>query len=424
VIALAGILDNPMAVSTQPAAARQIRDGLAELRKLNLTRLGRSNGILLRWAVTLSTAAPTQKTTGSGQTNASTAECEAAMTGSSLGRWPLSRRAFLATSIAAGAALTACGRSTGPLKAHPTVVRPIGSLYGYNEFDLAPLVTNAIFDDFDGPSGSAVNSSLWLVETVNMGGIQVYTTGTTNVYLDGESHCVIKLNNVGGYGGAWYGGEFTSRTKFNMQYGTFATSVKCIPCHWCFSSAWWFLGCQSDGFPEIDILQIADSAVTEANYLDAFASIPNPGPTTTSGQGRGQGSPTILPQLIGAGGDHLATPTPDFTTEFHTFWMQKTPTQIVCGYDEVTCATWTEANVPKGYTWYSLTTPQYAIYSAGTDHSIGYLGPPAAAPVQTSPYSWPPADSTPTPLGPFYMYIDWFSYQPLVDGVAPLVPKY
>ena len=293
------------------------------------------------------------------------------MTGSSLGRWPLSRRAFLATSIATGAALTACGRSTDPLQAHPkpigaTYARPTGATYGYNEYDRAPLATNAIFDDFDGPFGAAINSTLWLVDTLNMGGTQIYTTGTDNVYLDGESHCVIKLNNVGGYGGTWYSGQFMSRSKFNMQYGTFATSVKCIPCHWCFASVWWFLGCQSDGYPEIDILQIANSAVTEANFLDAFASRPNPGSTTTPGQR----SPTILPQVIGAGGNRLATPTPDFTTEFHTFWMQKTPTQIVCGYDDVTCATWTEANVPEGYTWRSLTEPQYAVYSAGTGDAI------------------------------------------------------
>jgi hypothetical protein len=344
------------------------------------------------------------------------------MTGSSLGRRPVSRRAFLATSIATGAALTACGRSTDPLQAHPThptAARPIGSTYGYNEYDRAPLATNAIFDDFDGPFGSAINPTLWLVDTVNMGGTQVYTTGTDNVYLDGESHCVIKLNNVGGYGGTWYSGQVTSRSKFNMQYGTFATSVTCIPCHWCFSSVWWFLGCQSDGYPEIDILQIADSAISEANFVGALAGGPNPGPTTTPVQR----SPTMLPQVIGAGGNRLATPTPDFTTEFHTFWMQKTPTQIVCGYDDITCATWTEADVPKGYTWRSLTMPQYAVYSAGTAETLGYLGPPAAAPVQTSPFVWPPAGSTPTPLGPFYMLIDWFSYQPLVDGVAPPVPN-
>ena len=314
-----------------------------------------------------------------------------------VGSSSLNRRDFIATGVGASLAFALGAQSADPANAQPATGEPIGPIYGYNEFDRAPLAEAAIFDDFDGPPGSPINPSLWLVETKNMGGDQIYTDGTANVYLDGGSHCVIKVDNVNG---TWYGGEFTSRTKFNMQYGTFATSVKCIPAQWRFSSLWWFLGCQADGYPEIDVLQIQWSEVTETNVLAAFAARPNPNPQVAVHDR----SPALLPQLVGGGGSPRWTPTPDLTQEFHTFWMQKTPSQIVCGYDDVTCAVWTAADVPQGYTWQSLTLPQYTIYSAG------FTEPPPKSGV-------PPASS-----GPFYLYVDWFSYQPLANGVAPPVP--
>jgi hypothetical protein len=311
----------------------------------------------------------------------------------------LNRRDFMATGAAVSAALALRGLSADPANALPATGPPIGPIYGYDDFDRAPLAQAPIFDDFDGPPGAPIDPALWMVTTINMGGNQIYTPGNANVYLDGASHCVIKLNNDNG---AWYGGQFTSRTKFNMQYGTFATSMKCMPAQRRFGSAWWFLGCKEDGFPEIDVLQIQWSEVTEANVLAAFAARPNPNPQTAVYDR----SPAMLPQLGGGGGSPRYAPTPDLTQDFHTFWMQKTPVEIVCGYDDVTCARWTAADVPPGFTWESLTLPQYTIYSAG------FYEPPAQSGVG-------PASSN----GPLYLFIDWFSYQPLQNGVAPPVPR-
>jgi beta-glucanase (GH16 family) len=121
-------------------------------------------------------------------------------------------------------------------------------------------------DTFDGPAGSAVDSSKWQIETgdnVNNHERQYYTSGSNNAALDGQGHLVItaRKENPGNYQ-CWYGRcEYTSARlntsgKFTSTYGHVEARMK-IPRGQGMWPAFWMLGSDIGqvGSGEIDVME-------------------------------------------------------------------------------------------------------------------------------------------------------------------------
>lgn len=128
-------------------------------------------------------------------------------------------------------------------------------------------------DEFDGPAGSAPNPAKW---AYNVGTgpdkngwgnneLQTYTDRTTNSYLDGEGHLVIKAikENFTGSDGQLRGytsARLITLGKFEPTYGRIEARIK-VPFGQGLWPAFWLLGSNisSVGWPtcgEIDVMEI------------------------------------------------------------------------------------------------------------------------------------------------------------------------
>ncbi|HQU83322.1 MAG TPA: glycoside hydrolase family 16 protein [Pyrinomonadaceae bacterium] len=126
-------------------------------------------------------------------------------------------------------------------------------------------------DEFNGASGSGVDTSKWTAE-IGGGGwgnqeLQYYTNSTDNAYLDGNGNLVIKAIKLNPplTLSCWYGPcQYTSarlitKGKFEQKYGKFEARIK-IPRSQGMWSAFWMLGNNIDtvGWAtcgEIDIME-------------------------------------------------------------------------------------------------------------------------------------------------------------------------
>ncbi|MEU1600001.1 lectin [Streptomyces sp. NPDC005708] len=208
--------------------------------------------------------------------------------------------------LAALSAVLATSAFTGP--AHP-----------------APEAADAtVFSDtFDGPAGSAVDSSKWQIETgdnVNNHERQYYTSGNKNAALDGQGHLVItaRRENPAGYQ-CWYGTcQYTSARlntsgKFTAQYGHVEARMK-IPRGQGMWPAFWMLGTPVN-WPDSGEIDIMENVGYEPSTV--HGTIHGPG---YSGSG-GIGAPYSLP-----GGQA-------FADAFHTFAVDWAPDSITWSVD-------------------------------------------------------------------------------------------
>ena len=126
-------------------------------------------------------------------------------------------------------------------------------------------------DEFNGASGTAVDSTKWTAETGGGGWgnqeLEYYTNSTQNAYLDGSGSLVIKAIKLDPplSLGCWYGPcQYTSarlitKGKFDQKYGKFEARIK-IPRGQGMWGAFWMLGNNIDtvGWAtcgEIDIME-------------------------------------------------------------------------------------------------------------------------------------------------------------------------
>ena len=181
-------------------------------------------------------------------------------------------------------------------------------------------------DTFDGPAGSAVNSSRWQIETgdnVNNHERQYYTSGADNAALDGQGHLVItaRRENPNNYQ-CWYGRcEYTSARlntagKFTTTYGRVEARLK-VPRGQGMWPAFWMLG--------NDIGQVGWPASGEIDIME------NVGfePSTVHGTLHGPG-------YFGSGGIGAAYSLPGgqaFADAFHTFAVDWTPDAVTWSVD-------------------------------------------------------------------------------------------
>ncbi|MBN1675946.1 MAG: glycoside hydrolase family 16 protein, partial [Kiritimatiellae bacterium] len=253
----------------------------------------------------------------------------------------------------------------------PTGVSPApsGPLAGVpGEFDTAILATNEVWDNFSGAAGSDPDARLWLEDTINQGGTQVYDPAQS--FLDGNGNAVLEAIQSGS---TILSGRFTSRTKFNMQYGWCAARIKFPKAGRSWFPAFWllFVGYNTGNpYGEIDMMEFFGNTSTYNTHIH-FGSDPSLSaikavPDSHSGGDAGDG--------------------------FHTYWMQWEPDRIWIGVDDFVMGDWSPDSVPAGY-WDHMRQPFYFIANF------------AAAP------SWLPA---PEPGDfPARMLIDWIWYKPL-----------
>ncbi|MFF7236174.1 ricin-type beta-trefoil lectin domain protein [Streptomyces collinus] len=178
-------------------------------------------------------------------------------------------------------------------------------------------------DSFDGPAGSAVDSSKWTLETgdnVNNHERQYYTSGTRNAALDGQGHLVItaRKENPGGYQ-CWYGScQYTSARlntagKFNAQYGHVEARMK-IPRGQGMWPAFWMLGTPVN-WPDSGEIDVMENVGFEPSTV--HGTIHGPGYSGSGGIGAGYSLP---------GGQA-------FADAFHTFAVDWAPDSITWSVD-------------------------------------------------------------------------------------------
>ncbi|HEY6556139.1 MAG TPA: family 16 glycosylhydrolase [Polyangiaceae bacterium] len=253
-----------------------------------------------------------------------------------------------------------------PTGASPAPSGPVVGRAG--EFDTGTLATNEVWDNFNGTSGSNPDSRLWIEDTINQGGTQVYNP--SHSFLDGSGNAVLEATQSGG---TITSGRFTSRTKFNMQYGWCAARIKFPKAGRSWFPAWWLLhvGYNYNPYGEIDVMEFFGNTNQYSTHIYFGDGLPSleankAVPASHSGGNAGDG--------------------------FHTYWMQWEPDRIRIGVDDLLMGTWTPASVPAG-AWAHMQQPFY------------YIANFAVAP------SWLPAP-LPTDF-PARMVIDWVWYKPL-----------
>ncbi|HMJ12405.1 MAG TPA: family 16 glycosylhydrolase [Polyangiaceae bacterium] len=253
-----------------------------------------------------------------------------------------------------------------PAGTSPAPSGPVAGRAG--EFDTGTLATNEVWDNFNGTSGSNPDSRLWIEDTINQGGTQVYNP--SHSFLDGSGNAVLEATQSGS---TITSGRFTSRTKFNMQYGWCAARIKFPKAGRSWFPAWWLLhvGYNYNPYGEIDVIEFFGNTTQYSTHVYFGDGLPSleankAVPTSHSGGNAGDG--------------------------FHTYWMQWEPDRIRIGVDDLMTANWTPASVPAG-AWDHMRQPFYFIANF------------AVAP------SWLPAP-LPTDF-PARMVIDWVWYKPL-----------
>ncbi|MEU4154336.1 lectin [Streptomyces sp. NPDC026659] len=195
-------------------------------------------------------------------------------------------------------------------------------------------------DTFDGPAGSAVNSSKWTQETgdnVNNHERQYYTSGTNNAALDGQGHLVItaKRENPAGYQ-CWYGTcQYTSARlntsgKFNAQYGHVEARMK-IPRGQGMWPAFWMLGTPVN-WPDSGEIDVMENVGFEPSTV--HGTIHGPGYSGSGGIGAGYSLPNGQA----------------FADAFHTFAVDWAPDSITWSVDGTVYQRRTPADL-GGRTW-------------------------------------------------------------------------
>ncbi|MFF8537397.1 family 16 glycosylhydrolase [Streptomyces sp. SAS_267] len=198
-------------------------------------------------------------------------------------------------------------------------------------------------DTFDGPAGSAVDSSKWQLETgdnVNNHERQFYTSGNKNAALDGQGHLVItaRKENPANYQ-CWYGTcQYTSARmntsgKFTTAYGHVEARMK-IPRGQGMWPAFWMLGSDIGqvGWPNSGEIDVMENVGFEPSTV--HGTIHGPGYSGSAGIGAGYSLPNGQA----------------FADAFHTFAVDWAPNSITWSVDGTVYQRRTPADL-GGNTW-------------------------------------------------------------------------
>jgi beta-glucanase (GH16 family) len=241
-------------------------------------------------------------------------------------------------------------------------------------FAIAPAGAATVFDDFNGPSGSAPNASYWSYATGTGWDDGVENYQSANALLDGQGHLVIQANKTrNGY----TSGRVQTKNKLSLGYGTVTARIK-MPSGQGLWPAFWLVGADEDTTPwpqcgEIDIIELVSNATTYYTTLHG----PMSGASDTP-------SGTQQAQFSG--------PIADLSTDYHNYWVIHLADQITVGIDGQTLGTVTPASLPAGAQWV-YNRPMYAILNLAVGGS----------------WAGPPNSSTQFPAT---MLVDWLQFDP------------
>jgi beta-glucanase (GH16 family) len=195
----------------------------------------------------------------------------------------------------------------------------------------APMGATVWSDEFDGPAGTAPDSTNWTLETGGHGWgneeLEFYTDRRDNSRLDGEGHLIIEARKEAFKEREYTSARMITKGKFAHRYGRFEARIK-LPKGQGIWSAFWIMGDNIDkaGWPgcgEVDILELLGHEPGKV-----YGTMHGPG---YSDEGKidpkdshGIGSQWVLPD----GGS--------FADDFHVFAVEWTPKSIRWFVDE-TC---------------------------------------------------------------------------------------
>ncbi len=197
-------------------------------------------------------------------------------------------------------------------------------------------------DEFNGPNGSAVDSSKWTSETGGGGWgnneLEYYTSRLENASQQ-NGNLVIKVLQEKYTGSDGVARNYTSarlktQGKFSQAYGRFEARIK-IPRGQGIWPAFWMLGNDIDkpGWPDCGEIDIMENIGKEPGLV--HGTIHGPGYSGANGIG----SPDALPSGQ------------SFADDFHIFAVEWEPNVIRFYVDDHLYATRTPADLPKGTKW-------------------------------------------------------------------------
>ena len=206
-----------------------------------------------------------------------------------------------------------------------------------------PTVWSLIWsDEFDGPNGSAVDSSKWSFDIGGNGWgnneLETYTNRTANAYRDG-GQLVIKtlketLTGPDGIARNYTSARLLTKNKFSQAYGRFEARIK-IPYGQGIWPAFWMLGDNIDTahWPNCGEIDIMENIGKEPSIVHG----------TFHGPGYSGGN--------GIGAAYALPNGQKFSDDFHTFAVEWEPNVVRFYVDGLLYKTRTPADLPAGTTW-------------------------------------------------------------------------
>jgi beta-glucanase (GH16 family) len=202
--------------------------------------------------------------------------------------------------------------------------------------------TLAWSDEFDGPSGSPVNSSKWSFDVGGNGWgnneLETYTSRVNNAHLEGGSLVIKALKET--FTGAdnisrdYTSGRLLTKNKFTQAYGRFEARIK-IPYGQGIWPAFWMLGDNIDSahWPNCGEIDIMENIGKEPSIVHG----------TFHGPGYSGGS--------GVSAAYTLPGTQKFSDDFHTFAVEWEPNVMRFYVDGLLYRTRTPADLPAGTAW-------------------------------------------------------------------------
>jgi beta-glucanase (GH16 family) len=198
-------------------------------------------------------------------------------------------------------------------------------------------------DEFDGPAGSAPDSTKWGYDIGGNGWgnneLETYTSRTQNAYLDGNGNLVIKVINENFTGGDGIARNYTSarlltKGKFQQRYGRIEARIQ-IPFGQGIWPAFWMLGS--------DIDQVGWPTCGEIDIMENVGREPSVNHGSMHGPGYSGGNPLTGTYTL-PGGQPLSS-------DFHVFAIEWDPNTVRFYVDGNLYETHTPADIPAGGTW-------------------------------------------------------------------------
>ena len=231
--------------------------------------------------------------------------------------------------------------------------------------------STAVFDDFNGPAGSAPNPASWSYVTGHGWDRGVENYRSANAVLDGQGNLAISAVESGR---GFESGRVQTKNKLSLGYGKITARIK-MPSGQGLWPAFWLVGADEDTTPwpesgEIDVIELVSGTTT---YF-----------TTIHGPKSGSSGPYQV---------QFSGPIPDLSTDYHEYWVEHVPDGITVGIDGTTLGTFTPQSLPAGARWV-YNRPMYAILNLAVGGD--WAGPPNAS-----------------TRFPATMLVDWFRWDPM-----------